>query len=463
MRRIAEPFGKVLSEWMEKNGYTATTLTKRMNEKSRTVIVRLMKDESGYKSCAAFWDRFQKAFPNLSAEERSKFEKSIEVEKHGLERYQIHALFQSQLIDGPEPAPVSELADRIADWAGGRFCRLLALGCFDAETLSAFQKLLERPDINLTIEQHVLEEDTPLLYFSFWDGIRLHFDPHYRLYLYKCGCSKEKTGVCAQNVLLLCRQDGRQKLLRRNGDVWQDMEWSGEPDLTGLYTGILKGTETLQETFLNFFGADDLAKFMFTCTAKERNRVIYQLKEDIGVEFLPVELLRTLLNDQAAAIGLEWEKNGNEIRALFFSRFQNLYQKNQPTYLTITRGGMEQFMRTGCLSDHVACFRPFTPEERKWVVEFICAQAEKCPSFSLRFLKSKRKIPMTLVGIEEEGLVVCPSDTRYRLAEHYREVFVTNKTVLEYYNSFYRDVLWPEWTESQEDTLKELRRMKDLI
>ena len=64
---------------------------------------------------------------------------------------------------------------------------------------------------------------------------------------------------------------------------------------------------------------------MFTCTAKERNRVIYQLKEDIGVEFLPVELLRTLLNDQAAAIGLEWEKNGNEIRALFFSRFQNLY------------------------------------------------------------------------------------------------------------------------------------------
>ena len=163
MRRIAEPFGKVLSEWMEKNGYTATTLTKRMKEKSRTVIVRLMKDESGYKSCAAFWDRFQKMFPNLSAEERSRFEKSIEVEKHGLEHYQIHAFFRSQLIDRPEPAPVSELADRIADWAGGRSCRLLALGCFDAETLPAFQRLLERPDINLTVEQHVFEEDTPLL------------------------------------------------------------------------------------------------------------------------------------------------------------------------------------------------------------------------------------------------------------------------------------------------------------
>ena len=46
--------------------------------------------------------------------------KSLEVEKHGLEHYQIHALFRSQLIDRQEPAPVSELADRIADWAGER-------------------------------------------------------------------------------------------------------------------------------------------------------------------------------------------------------------------------------------------------------------------------------------------------------------------------------------------------------
>ena len=32
MKRFAEPFGQALSEWMEKNGYTATTLMKRMNE-----------------------------------------------------------------------------------------------------------------------------------------------------------------------------------------------------------------------------------------------------------------------------------------------------------------------------------------------------------------------------------------------------------------------------------------------
>ena len=463
MKRFAEPFGQVLSEWMEKNGYTATTLMKRMDEKSRTVIIRLMKDESGYKSCAAFWERFQKAFPELNEEDFSQFEKGVEVVRLGLERYQIHALFRSQLMDRPEPAQASELADRIADWAGDAECRILALGCFETETLFAFQELLERSEMKISIEQHVLEDCTPLLYFSFWDGIRLHFDPRYQLHLYKHGCSKEKTGVCAQNILLLCRQDGRQGLLRKNENVWQELEWSREPELMALYTSALTQTEPLRETFLTPFGSDDLAKFMLSCADKERNRVIYQLKEDIGVEYLPVDLLYTLLNDQAADVGLDWEKNGTKIRALFFSRFQNLYQKNQPTYLTVTRGGMERFMQMGRLSDHVACFRPFTPEERKWLIDFICGQAEKRPSFSIRFLKTERKLPMTLVGIEEEGLVVCPSDTRYRLAEHYREMFVADKTILEYYNSFYRDVLLPEWTESQEDTLKELRQMKNMI
>ena len=74
-------FGQVLSEWMEKNCYNATSLTKKMNEKSRTVIARLMKDESGYKSCSAFWKRFRKAFPELSQTDSKRFEEGLEVEK----------------------------------------------------------------------------------------------------------------------------------------------------------------------------------------------------------------------------------------------------------------------------------------------------------------------------------------------------------------------------------------------
>ena len=146
-----------------------------------------MQDESGHKSCAAFWERFQKAFPDLNAEDFSRLEKGVEVVRLGLERYQIQALFRSRLMDGPEPAQVSELADRIANWAGDADCRILALGCFETETLLAFQNLLERPEMKISIEQHVLEDCTPLLYFSFWDGIRLPFAPRYRLHLYKYG------------------------------------------------------------------------------------------------------------------------------------------------------------------------------------------------------------------------------------------------------------------------------------
>ena len=145
--------------------------------------------------------------------------------------------------------------------------------------------------------------------------------------------------------------------------------------------------ETLREKFMNHYDSDDLLGFMFSCMEKEHDRVLYHLKEDIGIEYLPVELLRDAIGDHPEQIGLDWEKNGADIRALCYARFQNLFHKNQPTYLTVTRKGMERFAKTGRLSDHVACFRSFTPEERKWILEFICCQAETVPSFSIRFMK----------------------------------------------------------------------------
>ncbi len=456
-------FGQVLSEWMKKNQYNATSLTKKMNEKSRTVIARLMKDESGYKSCSAFWKRFCKVFPNLNQIERNRFEEGLEVVKLGAEQYQIRALFQSQLMGPEQPEQPSELGEKLNAWIDSCACEILALGCFDTETLQAFRLLLGRSSGRVTIDQHVLEDCTPYLYFSFWDGIRLQFDPHYHLSVYKKGCLKEQAGVCAQNALFLHRSDDAWMILRKQKSGWQEVEWEGGPDPIQLYTRALKESEALREKFMNHYHSDDLLGFMLSCMEKERNRVIYQLKEDIGIEYLPVDVLRGAIGDHPEQIGLDWEKNGADIRALCYVRFQNLYHKSQPTYLTVTRRGMERFAKTGRLSDHVACFRPFTSEERKWILEFICTQAETVPSFSIRFLKNDRELPMTLVGIEEEGLIICPTNASYRLSEPYREVFVTDKKILEYYNRFYDSVLWKEWTESQEETLKALRQMKDLI
>lgn len=456
-------FGQVLSEWMEKNCYNATSLTKKMNEKSRTVIARLMKDESGYKSCSAFWKRFRKAFPELSQTDSKRFEEGLEVEKLGLEQYQIRSLFQSQLMGPEQPERPSELGKKLNAWIGEQPCEILALGCFDTEILQAFQLLLKRSSGSVSVDQHVLEDCTPYLYFSFWDGVRLQFNPHYHLSVYKKGCLKEQAGVCAQNALFLHRADDAWKILRKQKSGWQEVEWEGGPNPIRLYTRALNEAETLREKFMNHYDSDDLLGFMFSCMEKEHNQVLYYLKEDIGIEYLPVELLRDAIGDHPEQIGLDWEKNGAAIRALCYARFQNLYHKNQPTYLTVTRKGMERFAKTGRLSDHVACFRSFTPEERKWILEFICCQAETVPSFSIRFLKNDRALPMTLVGIEEEGLIICPTNASYRLSEPYREVFVTDKKILEYYNRFYDSVLWKEWTESQEETLKGLRQMKELI
>ena len=171
--------------------------------------------------------------------------------------------------------------------------------------------------------------------------------------------------MCAQNALFLHRADDAWKILRKQKSGWQEVEWEGGPNPIQLYTRALNEAETLREKFMNHYDSEDLAGFMLSCMEKEHDRVLYHLKEDIGIEYLPVELLRDAIGDHPEQIGLDWEKNGADIRALCYARFQNLYHKNQPTYLTITRRGMERFAKTGRLSDHVACFSFLHPGRTK--------------------------------------------------------------------------------------------------
>ena len=117
--------------------------------------------------------------------------------------------------------------------------------------------------------------------------------------------------------------------------------------------------------------------------------------------------------------------------------------------------GLRLFFRSSCTRSHcpLSMMAGWVSSKMRWF----------STGFSIRFLKNDRALPMTLVGIEEEGLIICPTNASYRLSEPYREVFVTDKKILEYYNRFYDSVLWKEWTESQEETLRGLRQMKELI
>ena len=54
---------------------------------------------------------------------------------------------------------------------------------------------------------------------------------------------------------------------------------------------------------MNHYDSDDLLGFMFSCMEKEHDRVLYHLKEDIGIEYLPVELLRDAIGDHPEQTG----------------------------------------------------------------------------------------------------------------------------------------------------------------
>ena len=133
--------------------------------------------------------------------------------------------------------------------------------------------------------------------------------------------------------------------------------------------------------------------------------------------------------------------------------------------MLVSKSGVQNFMRTGMLSDHFFGLRAFTLPERQAILQHIITLVESNPHISVYIAHDE-----SLFGIhdlfiyDKHGVLLMPSQTDYRnsqTATHtgHIETFFADPVLTQQGMIYFTHYLLPQWASSREDSLQYLRSL----
>lgn len=200
----------------------------------------------------------------------------------------------------------------------------------------------------------------------------------------------------------------------------------------------------------------DLLQYAAFCEELERDRAIYRIKPDLGLEQIPPALLRRAVDDAAP----ELHQALDLLEEQFGRRQQNLLTKPNPQYHVLKRQAMWEFVHTGRLSDHPWCCRSFTPAERAEILRFLRHTLMELPGFHLHFLKDDDALrDDEIVLYEGRGLSIIKPGTDYDLQNEHVELMITQPEFIQLYRRFFMESTLRYRVETEEASAREMDRM----
>lgn len=437
-------FGEYLTQWMTENNHTAATLCLLTGTSSASAIARMMRDQLGYQRCARFINELSDAVGGLCERTLREMRSAVEVTRYGKSVYTakrdfLHMLGASRTEnDEANKSSCNSISQRLHQWSCGQKLSILCLGLSDSHVfreLSSLSSLMPDAQIIQYLEGGKIDQLSALL----GGALGLAFKPNYEMY-----ALNNSSEILVKNVLVAQRKDGAQLIMVfKNGSIHTLPIPEGVPFYQFCHT--VSCTYCMDAAKINrkirSDHPEDYAMFLEECATLEKDIGIYQIKSDVGLEYIPVELL---ISNYSA-----WAENHDacllpymgKLTEILRRRHLNLLRKTEPTYLLMTKASMRSFAETGRLSDHPFCLNPFSPAERRQILRHLIEMAAVAAKFvPLFFEEEQQTMDYAFIGYESGTLLVCPSNANYNLA-NYTEFIVSSDPLLEQFKSFYMNML----------------------
>ena len=455
---------------MREQGLTNAHLAQLTRQKSGTTISRLLHDQCTPQRSAAFLEALMAAVPDMPPEQAAQFRQSVAVSCFGKEHFRAHQVFLELMTTGQGLTPASEpvswpmLAALINPWLAEGPCELLCFGCFDAQVLGTLSGLL-RDARELTITHYFSQELHADLIFLLEHTLLMQGDPRYQLISIRGEEGLQASRIVLQDALVLRSASGMSRLILPgpNGAL-HVQDFTPNNDLFGFYQRILAEDPDRQHHYSSAFSHGstmDYVTFLETCLSYEHNRSVYHIKPDIGIEYMPIPVVQANFQEWLGGHP-EYASVADGLVELCLRRHSNICSKRHPHHLVLSKAAMTDFARTGRISDHPFCLRPFTPPERAAILDHLMDLAEHSAHFRPLVLRDPDAVPpRQLIGYDHLGLLICDARTDYSL-EGYSEIFVNSPLVAEQFRTFLLDVVAQELTETPAETIRFLRSLQQL-
>ncbi|MBQ5770396.1 MAG: hypothetical protein IIW08_04375 [Clostridia bacterium] len=416
-----QTFGESLSEWMEEKGLTPSSLAAFTRGTRDATIARLMHDQLDYKRCARYITELSETYPDIDEETLKRLRMSVDVNRYGKERFLAKQNFQRMITDDivhgrPEGTNADVLCEKLFSWSESMSFKLLCMGLTDREPIHFLKLVCEKKkDIHILhfFDREYVGSVSGLLA----ETLPLAFNPEYELY--EIGSQRR---AMMNNVLIARREDGAHLLIVYDGDKFSTINVSKDTELFGFCISVLFSRASAPKKINCHFSYNSpkaFEDFLTHCLSLEKDKAIYQIKNEIGLEYVPVKILVENFSAWAQETDERFLPHIGDLKGVFDQRYENLQKKTEPTYLIMTKRGMIDFAETGMMKDHPFCLFPFTPDQRREILRNLLKAAEDCASFTpLVFSADDITLNYSFIGYSRECMLVCTANANYDLSDY---------------------------------------------
>jgi len=455
-------------------GLSVAELATLLGYKSQTSVARIMQDkaniESVSKFCQLLKDHEDLA---LSDEETGMLNRIFERKKLGQAEYAATDILRQLLREDPpllDPLLVNpttgerqHLLERYMPMTGLRFT---VLNC---EAMPIFGALAQLASLGKAEVEHLMYSDQSLLRTVMTIQSVL---PILHERCYNGGMSFVERDVILNNPKGILMADVMVCEYQKGGSPWYDLVLFQSrkegmcfsfPGDAGTVHRMMMGAREAAMPIRNA-GIPNLqdgyAAYLRYCCDLEKDRAVYRIKPDFGMEQVPADIWVTAFSEGPLAREDSALGDMDEMIGLVQQRQSNAFAKKHAQHHVFKQRAVWKFVRTGRLSDQFWGFRTLTVRERLRTLQTMLHQHMENPYYKLHFLKDEDSMrDDEIICYEGVGLSIIKAGTDYDLDSAHSEFMVTQPEFLRLYRNFFLHSILPYNVQPEYKTRKILLEM----
>lgn len=453
-----------------------TRLAEQLSYKSKTSIERIMDDNTRESSIIRFEQSMNQDFC-LTEKEKADLHRAVQITLHGKPNY-LAKCEMWNFIQGNNPSMPQDV--QIVEAATGRSASLLQLysgvtqlritlvNCPYVTLYASLQKLISQS--NAAIDHYIyVNTDNARTIYAMNVLMPVFYQKGYRGYAYfqnDVSTPQIPKGFMEADAMVCSYIDP-------NGEKHEDLiAFHGENAGTRItsrgtcevFWHLLNLNQEqyfpIKRTYFECSALDDYVQYSRDYAALERNRTIWKIKPDIGVDWIPTSILAAALREGSIPHGSDFHAVYSQLYEVYNRRVQNSFSKKKHAYTVLKKEAMRKFMLTGKASDHFWGMRPYTWEERTAILSLMLEQQRSNPYFHLFFLKDDHQIRDAEIACYEGiGILMLEANTDYNLAQGHSEVIISHKEMMRLFEDFFMNELVRKYAHPEEESTRVLQKL----
>lgn len=482
-----ESFGECVRRCLKEGDLSASEAARLVGFRSRNSIFRILSGDTSAEVNLRFLEALHDALGSQWPEERwFALQEALVVERLGPERYRANRAFHRVLHEKVEAYPIymvhevradgsevkytlAELLDRLSQAAQAE---IVLTGCCDSGLSRLLAERCGAAGARGTLSiRHYIDTAENVVTQNILGILPLVSKNWYNARLVEPGsCPPEMMAIYRMHSLHIHQRDeeGReygQTFIRYDEENFVLHSWmEGVSTTKGLLDRWRFRLELLKPMPALGDGPDVFVEYTAQYAQLEDSCTILSIKPDPHFNCIPTQLL-----EQAVLEGFEQSgmAAGPELTALIGvlkqvhdGRFDNMMKKHKPTHLVYSLPAMEQFMRTGVLTDQFFIQRAYTVEERREIIRVLLDAMRERPYFNVHFLREGTPpLRYEISCYEGKGVLLMDAYTGYELNADHSEALITLPAFMESFQRYFKEELLAHYVMSRSETMRELERL----